>query len=208
MLKVLYGTREASRLWQDHYSKVLCDNGWLRGKIFPATFYHALHDVRLACHGDDFICEGTDKGIDELETVMRSNFEAKAEGRIGPNGDKKGSFLKRDIEWDDEKKQFIWRNDLKLVMNLCDGLGLAKSKGCPTAATRGVKTKDADELLSPEEKSELNSVAGSLQYIALDRPDIQYTVKSLKKEASAPTRGSQGRMTRIVKYLAQKPCVD
>jgi hypothetical protein len=98
LLKALYGTRDASRLWQDHYSKIICDNGWLRGKIFPATFYHQLHDMSLACHGDDFICEGTDSGIDELETVMRNRFEAKAEGCIGPNSDKKGTLLKRDIE--------------------------------------------------------------------------------------------------------------
>ncbi len=54
----------------------------------------------MAGHGDDFICEGTDSGIDDLETVMRNHFEAKAEGRIGPSGDNQGSFLKCDIEWE------------------------------------------------------------------------------------------------------------
>ena len=60
LLKAFYGTREASRPWQDHYSKILY--------IFAATFYNALYDMALACQEDYFICKGTDSGIDALES--------------------------------------------------------------------------------------------------------------------------------------------
>ncbi len=75
------------------------------------------------------------RGLNGVSEQAAPAIDPDEQGEREGNGDKKGSFLKSDIEWDDDKTQFIWRNDLKLVMNLGDGLGLAKPKGCPTPAT-------------------------------------------------------------------------
>eukprot|EP00974_Lingulodinium_polyedra_P017131 1661311-Lingulodinium_polyedra.AAC.1 len=54
--------------------------------------------------------------------------------------------------------------------------------------------RDADELLAEFDKHRVRSVCGTLSYLALDRPDIQYQVKNLMREVAHATRGTEIRM--------------
>eukprot|EP00974_Lingulodinium_polyedra_P057700 5555202-Lingulodinium_polyedra.AAC.1 len=80
----------------------------------PAVFYNAERHAACACHGDDFIAEGLDEDHDALEIVLRANFETKAMGRIGEGGSASGTYLKRVVRWDPERKAFTWCADPRL----------------------------------------------------------------------------------------------
>ena len=48
-------------------------------------------------------------------------------------------------------------------------------------------------------------VAARCNYLALDRPDLQYSVKECCREMSKPTTGSWRRLVRIGRYLRNRP---
>ena len=45
--RTMYGTRDASAVWQRSYTSLLRKHGFVVGKAYPCTFYHAEADVRL-----------------------------------------------------------------------------------------------------------------------------------------------------------------
>ena len=50
----MYGTQDASAIWQRDYTDVLDKEGHVAGKANPALFYNAHEDSRSLVHGDDF----------------------------------------------------------------------------------------------------------------------------------------------------------
>ena len=83
-------------------------------------------------------------------------------------------------------------------------MGLDKSKGLSTSAV--------DEPLG-EEDLELNdwwlknyrSLAARANYLALDRPDIQFAVKELCRSMAKPMESSRRKLVRVAKYLLHRP---
>ena len=58
-----YGTVDASARWQSDYAGLLTQEGFQQGKSNPAIFHHPKKDIRLLCHGDDFmvVCPSTSR---------------------------------------------------------------------------------------------------------------------------------------------------
>ena len=50
----LYGTRPAAHAWEEHYSKRLVDQGFIRGRSSPCIFVHGERGIIVVQHGDDF----------------------------------------------------------------------------------------------------------------------------------------------------------
>ena len=57
-IKSNYGTQDASHIWQLDYVNLICGElgGFRRGKHSAALSHNPNHDVRMAVHGDDFVC--------------------------------------------------------------------------------------------------------------------------------------------------------
>ena len=55
--KPMYGTQDAPNIWQSHYSGILIEGGYKRGKSNASVFCHPQHDVRVMVHGDDFLAQ-------------------------------------------------------------------------------------------------------------------------------------------------------
>ena len=53
--KAMYGTQDASNLFQKSYTGLFLGNGLRCGKASPATFYGEKKGCRMLVHGDDFI---------------------------------------------------------------------------------------------------------------------------------------------------------
>ena len=79
----MYGTQDAPNIWQSHYSGILIEGGYKRGKSNASVFYHPQHDVRVMVHGDDFLALGDQKHLSELEDLLRKSYELKCLGIIG-----------------------------------------------------------------------------------------------------------------------------
>ena len=56
-IKSMYGTQDASHIWQLDYVNLICGElgGFRRGKHSAALFYNPNQDVRMTVHGDDTV---------------------------------------------------------------------------------------------------------------------------------------------------------
>ena len=59
--------------------------------------------------------------------------------------------------------------------------------------------------MSKAKASEYRGVAARMNYLAAERPDLQYDTKEACCEMSTPTSGSWSRLVRIGRYLPGRP---
>ena len=55
LLKRMYGTQDASSIWQSNYTELLEQAGFKTGSSTTAIFYHEKEDMGVLVHGDDFL---------------------------------------------------------------------------------------------------------------------------------------------------------
>ena len=65
--------------------------------------------------------------------------------------------------------------------------------------------RGGERLLDNERGRIYRGVAARLNVLALDRADVQYAVKEVCREMSAPTEGGWRNLRRIIKYLIGCP---
>ena len=199
--KAMYGTRRASLLWQQKVKEVMEKAGFVSIKVVPNLYYHKEWDVTTAVHGDDFISDGVPESLDKLDTVLKENFMVKVEPRVGPGGASAGKYLNRTLSWD--SNGFKWEPDEKHARAIVEELGLMGAKAAPTPGTSatGATMTDALDELTKEEAALFRSVAGRAQYLAMDRKDIQYSVKEIMQHMSNPNKLGMARLKRLGRYL-------
>ena len=78
--KALYGTRMASQMWGETVRAVMDSGGWHCLQSIPNAFYlpvdgHREDDSSSVCHGDDFLAEGSERNLDELDELLNEHFE-------------------------------------------------------------------------------------------------------------------------------------
>ena len=66
-VRCVYGTRDAGKIWEDTYTQVLLNIGFVAGESNPCIFYHKVKDISVVVHGDDFTALGTDDVLDWYE---------------------------------------------------------------------------------------------------------------------------------------------
>ena len=64
---------------------------------------------------------------------------------------------------------------------------------------------DDDAGLSGQDITRFRGVAARCNYLAFDRPDIQFATKEVCREMSQPSTGSLRRLRRVGQYLRAKP---
>ena len=82
----MYGTQDASHIWQLDYVNVTCGElgGFRRGKHSAAVLLHnPIQDVRMTVHGDDFVCLSDDDGLQHIDSLLKSKYTAKDMGTLG-----------------------------------------------------------------------------------------------------------------------------
>ena len=57
--------------------------GFRRGQHSAALFHNSNEDVRVAVHGDDFVCLSDDDGIKHIDKLLGSKYTAKDMGTLG-----------------------------------------------------------------------------------------------------------------------------
>ena len=74
------GTQDASHIWQLDYVNLICGElgGFRRGKHRAALFHNPNQDVRMAVHGDDFVCLS-----EHIDSLLKSKYTAKDMGTLG-----------------------------------------------------------------------------------------------------------------------------
>ena len=81
MKRAKYGTRRASRLFQEHMKGVLKEAGYASLKVCHRVYHCLETDSMAAIHGDDIIAEGK---LDRLDEVLKRLVVVKVLDRVGP----------------------------------------------------------------------------------------------------------------------------
>ena len=78
----------ASQMWGETVRAVMDSGGWHCLQSIPNAFYlpvegHREDDSSSVCHGDDFLAEGSERNLDELDELLNEHFEVTAGSVIG-----------------------------------------------------------------------------------------------------------------------------
>ena len=82
-------------------------------------------------------------------------------------------------------------------------------EGASPLTSPGVNVEEentADDVpLEPEQATRYRGIAARINYLAFDRPDVQFSTKEVCRDMSSPSTGSWRRLVHIGKYLLGRP---
>ena len=78
-----------SQMWGETVRIVMDSRGWHCLQSVPNAYYlpadgHHEDDSSSVCHGDDFLAEGSERTLSELDKLLNEHFEVTAGNMIGP----------------------------------------------------------------------------------------------------------------------------
>ncbi len=79
------------------------------------------------------------------------------------------------------------------------------SNGTDVALTKEYGAEEGDQEFNSQEAAKYRSVAATFNFLALDRPDIQFTAGVLGRTMAHPTTRSLANLKRAGRYLLEHP---
>jgi hypothetical protein len=207
----MYGTRDAASNWESKYQSVLIGMGFQIGKSNPCVFRHESKDIRTVVHGDDFTSEGELPQLRWMQKMLEEKFALKTK-IMGSHPDllKELQILNRTIRW--ESDGITYEADNKHAATVVKDLNLdhckpANTPGDKMTGNGGVHGEDLSDskLLSQGRATQFRSVAARCNYLASDRPDIQFATKEASRGMANPTEGDWAKLKRLARYLKTVP---
>ena len=206
----LYGMRPAATAWEEEYAEVVeKELGFARWRSAPTVFWHEKSGVRLVVWGDDFTLLGREADLLEFRDALSKKYILKVRGVMGPEpgDDKHIRILNRSLTWGDEG--LLYEGDEQHVATVVGGMGLnGDSKGLGQAAYREDDGEDDTDELDEVAAKRYRSLAMVVNYMSLDRPDLQYAANILGRSMSRPTEKAQMRLKKVARYLVCHPSVE
>ena len=206
LLKHMYGTRKAADGWHCEYAGQLVKTlGFEVGDASACVFYHKAKDLRCSVHGDDFTTVGEKRHLDWFRRELEKLYELKEAARLGPGDadDKETTVLNRVVRWTAAGLEYEAdpRQGEKLLRDLkLDG---AEVKPATTPGVKATKEQvDADAPLGPDKTSPYRAVAARANYLASDRPELQFASKECCRWMAAPTELGLGGLKRLGRFVA------
>ena len=216
----MYGTRDAALNWASEYSGTLLAAGFERGKANPCLFWNPKTDVSIFVHGDDFVAVGNPEFLKETQKTLEDKYKLKVENLGNKEGQKtEVKILNKIVRHTDRGIEL--EADPRHAEIVIKELGLEDAKATRVPGTKAPKGEDKkkgacedetedegpeeEEDLSPEEATKYRALAARLNYLAVDRVDIQYSVKEAARAMSCPKEGHWTLLRRIGKYLRGTP---
>ena len=205
LLKHMYGTRKAADGWHCEYAgRLVSDLGFEVGDASACVFYHAARELRCSVHGDDLTTVGSKTNLDWFRSELEKLYELKEAHRLGPGeaDDKEATVLNRVVRWTQDGLEYEAdpRQGEKLLRDL-----KLEGEGVKAAATPGVKATreqlDADTPLEPAKQTPYRAVVARANYLASDRPELQYGAKEVCRWMSAPTELALKALKRLGRYV-------
>jgi hypothetical protein len=159
----------------------------------------------LVARGGDFTVSGDCDDLKKFAEDLGKKYLVKVRGVLGPDRRdlKEITLLNRVINWNEDSIDIeADPRHAELVireLGLCDD-----SKG---STTPGCKIKDDEEpyMLDKVMTTKYRSITARLNYMVSDRADLQYSVKELCRDMSAPTTVSLQKLKKVGRYLKVKP---
>ena len=149
--KSMYGTRRASRLWADHVSRALEDDGSETIVVFSMLFVNRSKRYIVAVWCDDFAFIVAFEMLSHFTELLEQNFECQLIGNIGPGMPQNVvKLLNRQLAW--TEKGFEWHADTKHSRSVLLKHGLEEGKSTsamsPGSKMSGTNIRDGEDYLS------------------------------------------------------------
>ena len=162
--------------------------GSLSARHRPATSTTRASGVALTVHGGDSTVSGPEEDFKWLETFIAARWEIKAT-ILGPEGHhaQEMNVLNRSIRW--TARGLEYEADQRHRQVVLKELELEHCKPVTTPwgpQEQGCLREDTGGLLSGTEATKFRAVVARLNYLAMDRPDIQYATKECSKRMAHP----------------------
>ena len=204
--KHMYGTRAAAQGWHSEYAgRLVEDLGFSCGDASACIFYHRGRNLRCSVHGDDLTTVGAKADLDWFRSELEKLYELKEPHRIGPGPEdhKEALVLNRVVRWtaagleieaDPRQAEKLLR-ELKL-----DGHGVKAAASPGVRSTR--EQLDADLPLDKCKATPYRAVVARANYLAADRPELQFAAKEVCRWMASPTETSLNALKRLGRYVA------
>ena len=185
---------------------LLTANDFKKGQSSPCNYVHEGRNVKITCHGDDFLIVAPLESIKWIIKKMQETFELKHQ-ILGPEKGcvREVRMLNRIIRWTDTGIEY--EPDQRHSDCIIRDLGLDGGKGVSTPGTVEIDNKeevDEKEDLDKEVKKDdttFRMIAARLNYLSLDRADLQYASRCISQYMSSPTKKAWRMLKRVGRYL-------
>jgi ribonuclease HI len=195
----LYGLRKSPKLWHEHLTRLLEQEGWLPSFHDPAVYIHKSGEGMIVVHVDDLCFSASEDLVNSTVAALRKSIILKTCDPLTEAGGE-AEFLGRTIKR--KGSVYTLSGDAKLIDLALEELGLV---GCKSVATPGVAVREEDEeLLGEEDKKMYQRQCGRLLYISQDRPDVQFSTKTASCGMVSPTKSHLVSLKRIYRYLSTR----
>ena len=209
LLKHLYGTRKAGDGWHVEVSTTLTDDmGFVKGCASACLYRHPGRDIEVSIHGDDLTATGRKRDLDWYKLELEKHYSLEEAARLGPAAEdaKEAKVLNRIIRWTDAGLEY--ECDPRQVEQVIRDLGL---QGCKAVGTPGVRQTfeqiSEDRELERGKQRPYRAIAARTNYLAADRPDVQYAAKEICRWMASPTEQGLVALKRLGRYLEHQPRV-
>ena len=213
----MYGTQDASNLWQEDYTETLAQRGYIPGRSNPAVFLSHRGDGRMLVHGDDFVLLADDEEVGVVEQLLKSKYTVKVVSVIGDgNVQQEAVILNRIARYVPQNKSNNMAMEIEPDQRHVDillrehGLDGLRSKGLDTPRVKKSESQVFAGLESPlldrEGVSLYRSGTMRISYLGQDRADVEEAAKCLSRRMQSPTQADLVELKRVVRYLLKFPC--
>ena len=209
LLYVLPGQRDAAQLWSDFLTEMLEKYGMTRCISSPTLFrkmIDAMVVMVLVVHVDDLQIAGEQEESNKLISDLSKETKLQKEGPILTLEERDRGWSSRSMRF--LKRKFVYKDEKlsvypgkKYFSKLCEIVKVLNRKSKNTPAPTEVQHEDRSEELDMKEQSLYRSAVGLLLYIAHDRPDIQFEVRSLASFLQVATRKNWKHLEHLTLYL-------
>ena len=211
LIMSMYGTGDAAQNWAAEYSSTLLSAGMTQGTTNPCLCHANGGVVGSLVHGNVFVVVAQEENIREIKEALQSATRSRARSMVGFGGLREMRILNKVVRTSESGVQF--EADPRHAAHVIRDLGLAGGKpgAVPGSKEEGRKAKgdldrdDDEDLLDAAEATQHRGIAARLNYLAANRPDIQFATKEAARAMARPTARHGALVKKIGRYLVDKP---
>jgi hypothetical protein len=206
----LCGTRDAGQNFEmtvaETCEKAECD----RGVFCVCVYSHRGRQLFFFHHGDDFVLGGPRESSEWMRQELSTVFIIKDRGVLGPEpGDKREiTCLNRVVRWTDRMsaggESIEYEADTRHAQILQAQMGLKPtSRGLSTPGVSVAVTPETETEVDAERATVFRSACMRLGYLAMDRPEMQFSAKECARGMSSPTERHWGLLKRACRFTLE-----
>ena len=136
--------------------------------------------------------------LQDAKAMLEHQVDINVIAIIGPGQGTEAKIVKRVLSW--SPAGFTWKANPQDARDLIAWAGLEQSKAAAPSLGTAATTKtmrNAFEELSRDRAKAVSLAGGTVTYLALDRPDIVYSIRRANQDIAKPKVRTEARFKRV-----------